>query len=210
MGPMCLRGQTIRHPLVPEHAPWRSQSPTQAVYQWILYMYIQSTFPYPTPAWRCSGKHVSLFVFSWLVLQQPAGWATQSDFLKVAPVLPGKFHGQRSLVGYSPRDHKESETTERLSAYIHSHTHSTSSNSHKVEALQVARTHFGARLMEFTHLYPSVRIWLPAVSISSSASEGSLFHICAHKSFSTWTKSSVFSFFYLIHSKKVELCLVFP
>ena len=25
--------------------------------------------------------------------------------------LPGKFHGQRSLVGYSPRDHKEWDTT---------------------------------------------------------------------------------------------------
>ena len=209
MEPMCLRGQTIRHPLVPEHAPRRSQSPTQAVYQWILYMYIQSTSPTP-PLPGGVLANVSLFVFSWLVLQQPAGWATQSDFLKVAPVLPGKFHGLRSLVGYSLRDHKESETTERLSAYIHSHTHSTSSNSLKVEALQVARTHLGARLMEFTHLYHSVLIWLPDVSISSSASEGSLFHICAHKSFSTWTKSSVFSFFYLIHSKKVELCLVFP
>ena len=28
--------------------------------------------------------------------------------------LPGKFHGQRSLVGYSPRGHKESDTTEWL------------------------------------------------------------------------------------------------
>ena len=26
--------------------------------------------------------------------------------------LPGKFHGQRSLLGYSPRDHKESDTIE--------------------------------------------------------------------------------------------------
>ena len=38
-----------------------------------------------------------------------------------APVfLPGKFHGQRSLVGYSPWGHKESATTER--AHIHTHT----------------------------------------------------------------------------------------
>ena len=136
MGPMCLRGQAIRHRVVPEHAPWRSQSPTQAVYQWILYMYIQSTSLCPTPAWRCFGKHVSLslFVFSWLVPQRQSlsGWATQSDFLKVAPVLPGKFHEQRSLVGYSPRGHKESDTTERPRAYTHTHTHththSTSSN----------------------------------------------------------------------------------
>ena len=31
------------------------------------------------------------------------------------PVLsPGKFHGQRSLVGYSPRGHRESDTTGQL------------------------------------------------------------------------------------------------
>ena len=35
--------------------------------------------------------------------------------------LPGKSHGRRSLVGYSPRGRKESDTTERL----HSHFHST-------------------------------------------------------------------------------------
>ena len=29
--------------------------------------------------------------------------------------LPGKFHEQRSLVGYSPWGRKESDTTERLS-----------------------------------------------------------------------------------------------
>ena len=29
-------------------------------------------------------------------------------------LLPGKFHGQRSLVGYSPWDHKELDMTEQL------------------------------------------------------------------------------------------------
>ena len=28
--------------------------------------------------------------------------------------MPGESHGQRSLAGYSPRGHKESDTTERL------------------------------------------------------------------------------------------------
>ena len=32
-------------------------------------------------------------------------------------LLPGKFHGQRSLVGYSPQGHKESDTTEQLSLF---------------------------------------------------------------------------------------------
>ena len=31
--------------------------------------------------------------------------------------LPGKSHGQRSLVGYSPWGHKESDTTECLSTH---------------------------------------------------------------------------------------------
>ena len=36
-------------------------------------------------------------------------------------LLPGESHGQRSLVGYSPEGHKESDATERLSkqAYIY-------------------------------------------------------------------------------------------
>ena len=28
--------------------------------------------------------------------------------------LPGEFHGQRSLAGYSPRDHRESDMTEKI------------------------------------------------------------------------------------------------
>ena len=36
---------------------------------------------------------------------------------QLTPVfLPGKSHGLRSLVGYSPWDRKESDTTERLSS----------------------------------------------------------------------------------------------
>ena len=32
--------------------------------------------------------------------------------------LPEKFHGQRSLVGYSPWGCEESDTTEQLSTYV--------------------------------------------------------------------------------------------
>ena len=34
--------------------------------------------------------------------------------------LPGKFHGQRSLVGYSPKGHKELDMTEPLNTQTHS------------------------------------------------------------------------------------------
>ena len=46
------------------------------------------------------------------------GLATQSIFFL------GEFHGQRSLVGYSPWGNKESDTAEQL---ILSHTHTSSS-----------------------------------------------------------------------------------
>ena len=36
--------------------------------------------------------------------------------------LPGKSHGQRSLVGYSPWGRKESDRTERLHFYFHFQT----------------------------------------------------------------------------------------
>ena len=36
-------------------------------------------------------------------------------WLPTTVFLPGEFHGQRSLVGYSPGDHKELDRTERLS-----------------------------------------------------------------------------------------------
>ena len=43
-----------------------------------------------------------------------------------APVfLPGRFRGQRSLTGYSPWGHKESDVTEQLSTQAHTHTHTS-------------------------------------------------------------------------------------
>ena len=39
--------------------------------------------------------------------------------------LPEKFFGQRSLVGYSPKGHKESDTTEGLSRHTGSPSHFT-------------------------------------------------------------------------------------
>jgi len=40
-----------------------------------------------------------------------SGRSSKSGKCQPAPVfLPGKYHGQRSLVGYSPWGHKESNT----------------------------------------------------------------------------------------------------
>ena len=40
------------------------------------------------------------------------GMATHSS------ILPGEFHGQRSLVGYSSRGHEELDTTQQLNIHI--------------------------------------------------------------------------------------------
>ena len=37
--------------------------------------------------------------------------------------LPGKFHGQKALVGYTPWGHNELDMTEWLSTHTHTHTH---------------------------------------------------------------------------------------
>ena len=38
----------------------------------------------------------------------------EREWLSTPVFLPGEFHGQSSLAGYSPWGHKESDTTERL------------------------------------------------------------------------------------------------
>ena len=60
------------------------------------------------------------------------GWEDHLEKVKwqSTPVLlPGKSHGQRSLVGYSLRGHKESDMTERL------HFHFTFRNQHQYHLL---------------------------------------------------------------------------
>ena len=44
------------------------------------------------------------------------GWADplEKEMATTPVFLPGKSHGQRSLAGYSPWGHKESDATERL------------------------------------------------------------------------------------------------
>ena len=48
-------------------------------------------------------------------------WVTKIPWRRArqpTPVfLPGESHGQRSLVGYSPWGHKESDTTQQLSMH---------------------------------------------------------------------------------------------
>ena len=61
---------------------------------------------------------ISCYIFSMTLLWQSwffSGWSDMKLSRPPTPVLlPGKFHGWRSLVGCSPWSHKESDTTEWL------------------------------------------------------------------------------------------------
>ena len=55
------------------------------------------------------------------------------EWLPTPVFLPGEFHGQWSLAGYSPWDLKESDMTEQLThmcARVHTHTHTLSQESY--------------------------------------------------------------------------------
>ena len=52
---------------------------------------------------------------------QSLGWEDplEKEMATHPVILPGKFHGLRSLVGYSPWGRKESDTTEQLHSLTH-------------------------------------------------------------------------------------------
>ena len=62
-----------------------------------------SGLPFPSPQCRRLGSNPWVRKIPWRREWQPT-----------PVILPGEVHGQRSLVGYSPWGHKESDTTERL------------------------------------------------------------------------------------------------
>ena len=74
-------------------------------------------------------------------------------------LLPGKSHGQRSVVGYSTRGHRESDTTERL----HFHFHFSSS---LLSAIRVVAS-----------AYLRLLLFLPAILIPVCASSSLAFCI---------------------------------
>ena len=63
-------------------------------------------------------KHLLAVQETWV---QSLGWEDlwRRKWQPTPVLLPGKFHGWRSLVGYSPRDRKELDTTEQLHSLIH-------------------------------------------------------------------------------------------
>ena len=54
----------------------------------------------------------------WETRVQSLSWEDPLEWQPTPVLLPGKFHGLRSLVGYSPWGSKESDMTERLHFHI--------------------------------------------------------------------------------------------
>ena len=47
----------------------------------------------------------------WETRVQSLGWEDPLEKVRLHTPVPGEFHGQRSLAGYSPWGHKESDMT---------------------------------------------------------------------------------------------------
>ena len=67
-------------------------------------------------------KNLPAMQETWEMQVQSLGWEIpwRKKWQPTPVLLPGKPHGRRSLVGYSPWAHKESDATERLNTqHIH-------------------------------------------------------------------------------------------
>ena len=101
-----------------------------------LYLLYLNTHPLMTPTLSSPGIHPLGFPGVTVVKNLPAKagrhrrhafhlWVKSGRFpwrskWQLTPVfLPGKSHGERSPAGYSPRGHKESDTTEGLSSHAY-------------------------------------------------------------------------------------------
>ena len=84
-------------------------------------------------AWQCRRRRRCGF----------SPWVRKSPWRRKWQPTPvfvsGKFHGQRSLAGYSPWGFKESDTCVRARTHIHTHTHThTHTRSCNVQQLLIA------------------------------------------------------------------------
>ena len=74
------------------------------------------------PRWQCHRICLPMQETQRCRFQPWVGMISGSKKWQPTPIfLPGKFHGQRSLAGYSPWGHKELDMTEWLSTHTHTH-----------------------------------------------------------------------------------------
>ena len=90
---------------------WGGQSIGGSASASVLPMNTQDWSPLEWTGWT-SLQSKGLYGFSGFLIWERLPWRRKWQPTPV--LLPGKFHRLRSLVGYSPWGHKESDTTERL------------------------------------------------------------------------------------------------
>ena len=84
-------------------------------------------------------KRLSTMQETWV---RALGWEDpwRRNWQPTPGLLPGKSHGQRSLIDYSPRGRKESDTTEQLHYFTKCHLiNSTQISSHNRAATSILR-----------------------------------------------------------------------
>ena len=103
----------------------KEQNIGEVLWNFLYFLLLHTKFCFPggtsgkEPACQCR-RHKRRGFNPWVgKIPQRRKWQPTPIF------LPGKFHGQRSLVGYSPWGHKESGTTEHTHTHRHIHTKHT-------------------------------------------------------------------------------------
>ena len=76
---------------------------------------------YPSdPSWVSSTLLFEIFLVDLLLVYQYTALIWRREWLLTPVFLPGESHGQRSLAGYSPWDHRESDMIEWLNIQYNS------------------------------------------------------------------------------------------
>ena len=102
----CLKGKNETHVLWQTGWPW-----------WSFFCFMAL----PTHPTTANGASLVAQMVKYLSEMQETGYnprvrkiSWRREWLPTPLLLPGEFHEQRSLVGYSPWGHKESDATEQL------------------------------------------------------------------------------------------------
>ena len=101
----------------------RGQSCVAYIDRWVLYHWATREAPFAcllSPisilTYTEADKIISVFQRQiWMPFYEITFIVWRREWQPTSPFLPGEFHGQRSLAGYSSWGHKESDMTERLS-----------------------------------------------------------------------------------------------
>ena len=118
-------------------------------------------------------KHLPTMQESWV---RSLGWEDpmEKEMATHSSILAWKSHGQRSLVGYTPRCSKESDTTERLHFHAQTHIHWVSA---AIQPSHPLSTPFSSSTQSFLESGSFPMSWLfssGGQSIGASASASAL------------------------------------